>query len=56
MPSSILVIEDDGAFRKELVKLLKSDGFIPKEAATGKSAPKVASGKSAPKQEKKGKG
>ena len=37
MPSSILVIEDDGAFRKELVKLLKSDGFTPKEAATGKS-------------------
>lgn len=35
MPS-VLVIEDDAAFRRELAKLLKLNGFSAREAATGK--------------------
>ncbi|MBI3297005.1 MAG: response regulator transcription factor [Elusimicrobia bacterium] len=35
MPS-VLVIEDDLAFRRELVKLLARNGFAAREAATGK--------------------
>lgn len=37
MVSTILVIEDDGAFRRRLLKLLKLNGFSAREAATGKA-------------------
>ncbi|OGR59030.1 MAG: hypothetical protein A2X36_16665 [Elusimicrobia bacterium GWA2_69_24] len=37
MPSNILIIEDDPAFRKQLAKLLESRGFAVRAAATGKS-------------------
>ena len=37
MPSTLLVIEDDPAFRKQLVKLLALNGFQAREASTGKS-------------------
>lgn len=36
MPSNILLIEDDPAFRRQLAKLLQSRGFSVREAATGK--------------------
>lgn len=35
MAPVILLVEDDAAFRKALAKLLKNDGFTPREAGTG---------------------
>lgn len=37
MPQSILLIEDDAAFRKTLAKLLDEEGFSTRQAAAGKA-------------------